>query len=90
MTNENDAEKSGLERKPNPVLVAVRKAYVTSLRNTGASREEMQEKVRSYMQDTVRPVLREAQQQIREQQVKADKRAEFMKDYVSRKLGISI
>lgn len=76
------------KKKKNPVVKEARRDYTRELRKQGLTEEQMKEKVRTHMQDVVKPAMTEAKAGAESQNLKGPERKKFIEDSVRSKLGI--
>jgi len=82
---EADDEK---KKKKNPVLAEARKKFAKELRAQGTSDDQIREKVRAHVKETIRPAMIEARKAAVEKKLKGPDREKFIAESVRTKLGI--
>lgn len=76
------------KKKKNPVIVEARKKFVKDLRAQGTSDDQVREKVRAHLKETIRPALAEAKKAAIEKKLKGPDREKFIADSLRTKFGI--
>jgi hypothetical protein len=75
------------QKKQNPVVKKARNKYAKKLRADGVSSEKMPEKIKAYMQGSVKPALDAARAAAKEKALKGPERQKFIEQSVGQKLN---
>jgi len=81
-------KEAGEKKKKNPVMIEARKKFAKDLRAQGTPDDQMREKVRAHMKETIRPAMIEAKKAAVEKKLKGPEREKFIAESVRTKLGI--
>ncbi|HUJ46604.1 MAG TPA: hypothetical protein VLV55_05680 [Rhizomicrobium sp.] len=79
---------AGEKKKKNPVMMEARKKFAKDLRAQGTPDDQMREKVRAHVKETIRPAMIEAKKAAIEKKLKGPERDKFIAESVRTKLGM--